>query len=192
MKALIQILKSWLPLAATVTLLCGIIYITVQQTYRSNANDPQNQMAEDAVTSLRTGADPKTIVSSGTMEISQSLKPYLIVYDDQGNPLASDGFLNGKIPTLPNGVLDYTRSHGGNAITWQPRSGVRSALVILPFLGTTKGCVVAGRSLRMVEERESMLVSHIGIGWVVSMVLLLILAVLIQVTLKRSTSETSF
>jgi hypothetical protein len=192
MKALIHILKSWLPLAATVTLLCGIIYITVQQSYRSNANDPQNQMAEDAVAALRTGADPGTLVSSGTTEISQSLKPYLIVYDDKGNPLASDGLLNGKIPSLPNGVLDFTRSHGGNAVTWQPRSGVRSALVILPFQGPIKGFVVAGRSLRLVEERESMLVSHIGIGWMVSLGLLLILAFLIQVTFKRSIREINF
>ena len=58
-----QVLKTWLPLAATVTLVCFIVYGTVQQTYRSNANDPQVQMAEDAVSALERGADAKELAS---------------------------------------------------------------------------------------------------------------------------------
>src|SRR5258706_12529680 len=65
-----QVLKVWLPLAATVTLVCFIIYGTVQQSYRSNANDPQYQMAEDAMNSLGKGIDPKQLISEKQIEIS--------------------------------------------------------------------------------------------------------------------------
>lgn len=180
----IPVLKLWLPLVAMVTLLCGIIYIAVQQSYRSNANDPQNQIAEDAADALKNGADPKVLVSSTPTEISRSLKPFLVIYDDHGNVVASDGLLDGKTPSLPNGVLDYTRTCGGDAITWQPRQGVRSALVILSVQNSFRGFVAAGRSLRMVEERESMLVRQIALGWIVSMGLLLIFIFLLQTVLK--------
>ena len=36
-----SIVRAWLPLAVAITLLCGLIYVAIQQTYRSNADDPQ-------------------------------------------------------------------------------------------------------------------------------------------------------
>jgi len=184
MKMTISILKSWLLLAATVTLFCGVMYMLVQQTYRSNANDPQIQMAEEAAFALGNGTDPKTLVANTAIEISRSLKPYTIIYDDQGNGVAADGLLDGKIPTLPNGVLDFTRTHGEDDISWQPRSGVRSALVIEHVQGSFQGFVVAGRSLRVVEERESMLIKQIAFGWIVSLGPLLIVVIIIQFIFK--------
>jgi hypothetical protein len=177
-------LKTWLPLAATVTLLCGVMYILVQQNYRSNANDPQVQMAEDAAYALSNGADPKALVSDPATEISRSLKPYIIIYDDQGHGVAADGLLDGKIPGLPSGVLDFTRTHDEDVISWQPRIGTRSALVIKYVQGSFRGFVVAGRSLRMTEERESMLTKQVAFGWIVSLGLLLIVVILTQVIFK--------
>ena len=185
MKLFKPVLKSWIPLAALVTLLCGVMYTLVQQTYRSNANDPQIQMAEDAAFDLNRGADPKTLVSNFPVEISRSLKPFTIIYDDRGNGVAADGLLDQKIPILPKGVLEYTRDNMQNTITWQPRSGVRSALVInYVSKGPFQGFVVAGRSLRAVEERESMLVKQIAFGWIVSLGLLLIVVILAEAILK--------
>ena len=184
MNVVLQILRQWLPLAAALTLLCGIIYATVQQTYRSNANDPQIQMAQDAVYALNNGRSPESLVRSTPVEISRGLTPYLIIYDEKGNTLASDGVLDGKIPGMPNGVLEYSKDHGSDIVTWQPRSGVRSALVIQPFSGSINGFVVAGRSLRVVEDRESNLVTMIGLGWALSLAGLLILVTLLQLFLK--------
>jgi hypothetical protein len=184
MNVFLQILKQWLPLAAALTLLCGIIYATVQQIYRSNANDPQIQMAQDAVYSLSNGSRPESLVRSTPVEISRGLTPYLIIYDEKGNTLASDGVLDGKVPAMPNGVLEYSKDHGSDIITWEPRNGVRSALVIQPFSGTMDGFVVAGRSLRVVEDRESNLVAMIGLGWIFSISGLLILVILLQLFLK--------
>lgn len=92
--------------------------------------------------------------------------------------------LDGKIPVLPAGVLDYTRAQGSNIVTWQPRREVRSAIVILPFHSSISGFVVAGRSLRLVEEREGILIRHIAIGWIVSLILMLIVVGIAQVIFK--------
>jgi len=110
MSILISILKSkWIPYAAIITLLCGITYIVVQQEYRLSANDPQYQMAQDAAFALSNGADPKSLVSSSPCELSHCLSPYIIIYDDKENVVATNAFLNGKAPKLPAGVLDYVR-----------------------------------------------------------------------------------
>lgn len=184
MNFVLPVLKQWLPLAAMMTVICLIIYATVQQTYRSNANDPQIQMAQDAAFELSNGSDPKSLVKPTAMEISRGLTPYLVIYDESGNPIASDGVLDGKMPSMPCGVLEYSKEHGVDMVTWQPRSGVRSALVVQPFNGTMNGFVVAGRSLRAVEDRENNLVTMVGLGWLLSMGGLLILIAVLQVLFR--------
>jgi hypothetical protein len=52
MKVIRYTLKFWLPLAAAVTMLSGLVYIAVQQNMRIGANDPQIQLAEDAARAL--------------------------------------------------------------------------------------------------------------------------------------------
>jgi len=42
-----KVLKQWLPLAIVIKLLCGLVYVAVQQEVRLSANDPQIGMAED-------------------------------------------------------------------------------------------------------------------------------------------------
>jgi hypothetical protein len=63
------------------------------------------------------------------------------------------------------GVFDYTRAHGQDRITWQPRSGVRSAAIVARYGGAHPGFVLAGRSLREVEAREDRLTLMVGIAW---------------------------
>ena len=48
MNFFVRVFLKWLPLGVAVTLVCALIYATVQQNYRQSANDPQIQMAEDA------------------------------------------------------------------------------------------------------------------------------------------------
>src|SRR5579872_5718543 len=107
MNKFIPLFKSWFAYAAAITLVCGIIYITVQQGYRQTANDPQFQLAEDAANAVSKGADPKTLVgTSPGIEISQSLSPYLIVYNSDGSIAASNATLDGNAPKLPQGVIN--------------------------------------------------------------------------------------
>ena len=174
MKAFKSILELWVPFAVTMTLVCGIIYIVAQQIYRQNANDPQVQMAENAVNAIHDGADPKSLISGHPVELSNSLSPYLIIYDGSQQPLVSDATLNGKMPVLPSGVLDFVKKNGENSITWQPRMGIRQALVIKKTQSAQLYYVVAGRSLRKVEERIRLLNDQIKLGWICSLTILFI------------------
>ena len=149
---LVRSLRLWLPIAVAVTLLCGLMYTLVQQDLRQTANDPQIQMAQDAAAQLASGTPVVSLVPSQRVDIAASLAAFLIVYDHTGKVIASSATLDGKTPMLPAGVLTAARASGEDTVTWEPRSGVRIAAVVVPV--RTGGAVLAG-SLREVELRES-------------------------------------
>lgn len=171
---LIVIIALWLPMALLMTLATLMIYGAVQQVLRQSANDPQIQMSEDAARTLANGTSPAAIVQRDAVDMATSLMPYLIIFDDKGNVVASSARLNGQTPSLPVGVLDYVHQQGEDRITWQPQQGVRSATVIVPYSGSSSGFVLAGRSLREVEKREDQLTTNLAMGWLVSLAALLV------------------
>jgi hypothetical protein len=150
---------------------CNWIYWSslrfVQQDIRQSANNPQIQIAEDAAVKLAGGQSVQDVVPSEKVDIGTSLAPYLIIFDANGNPLASSAQLDGQTPTIPSGVFDSVRKNGEDRITWQPQPGVRSAIVVTQFTGTASGFVVAGRSLREVEKRENGLLQTLEASWIV-------------------------
>ena len=164
---------SWLPIGIAVTLLSFLVYGVVQQTIRLSANSPQIQLAEDAAVNIVRGASPQAVIPKDNVDMAASLSPYMIVYDDQGNILASSVELDGKVPVLPSGVLAQAREQEVR-VTWQPRVGVRSAAVIVRFVGDKPGFVLAGRSLREVEKLEDVILRDVFMGWVVTMVVTLV------------------
>jgi hypothetical protein len=160
-----NIIRHWLPLTAVITILCGLIYLAVQQSLRWGANDPQIQMAEDAAAALAAGATPESVVPPGMLDVSSSLAPFMIIYNDSGKPLVSTGsLLNGETPLLPPGVFDYTRQKGEDRVTWQPQAWVRIAAVVVAHGGSMPGFVLAGRSLREVEKREDQVAQITGLA----------------------------
>lgn len=156
-------------LAAVSSLFALAMYLTVQHVLRSSANDPQFQMASEAAAQLEQGDDPTTVVGMRQVDISRSLVPFLIVYDASGEPLASAARLDGSIPQPPSGVFRYASEHQQNVLTWQPQPGVRIAAVVRPFSGSRTGFVLAGRSLRLVEERIRATVRMVALAWLVMM-----------------------
>ncbi len=160
-----NILRRWLPAAVILTIICLLIYATVQQAYRQSANDPQIQLSEDAAGKLAQGETPQIVITGKTVDIAKSLSPYLIVYDEGGTPVAGSGILNGKLPSVPAGVFDFTRQNFQDRVTWQPQPDVRSAIVITHFTGRSSGFALAGRSLREVEIRESRLSLIVLMAW---------------------------
>jgi len=180
-----NILRHWLPLVVVIVLLCGLVYLTVQQSLRMGANDPQIQMAEDAATTLAAGGTPVSILPTTQLDISNSLAPFLVVYSDAGEPLASSGLLNGAAPLLPAGVFDYTRLKGEDRVSWQPKSGVRVAAVVVAYGGSHPGFVLAGRSLREVEIRESQVEQITGIAMLVTLAGSLFVVVLSELILPE-------
>ena len=163
---------NYLPAMAVITVIFGVIYATVQQGYRTGANDPQLQMARDIKTRLSEGR-PVDIFFTDTVDISQSLATVAVLYDADGKPLLSSGYLNGKMLQLPAGVFDYVKTHNEDDITWQPRAGVRMAIVVVSSPG---GFIAVGRSLQEVEIREHDLVIMVFMGWIICIGLLLVFA----------------
>jgi hypothetical protein len=170
MNKLFSIIVSWLPLGVAVTLICGIMYVTAQQNYRLNADDPQIQMAEDAAMALGHGLSANTVVGSNKVDMAASLSPFFIVFDQSGQAIASSAVLNGQTPTPPAGVFDYAKQHGQNRFTWQPQPGVRIATVLNYFSSETNGYILAGRSLREAEKRVDDLGAGVLLGWAVTMI----------------------
>ena len=162
-----EILKHWLLIAIVVTGLIGLVYVAVQQDLRQGANDPQIQMAEDTAAKLANGQSVQNVVPSEKVDIANSLAPYLIIFNANGIPIASSAQLDGQTPTIPSGVFDYVRQNGEDRFTWQPQTGVRSAVVVTEYKGSISAFVLAGRSLREVEKREDNLMLVLLAGWIV-------------------------
>jgi hypothetical protein len=161
----------FLPGVVLATALCGLVYVVAQHDLRTGANDPQEQLAADAAVRLDGGAAPATVVGSTAVDIGTELGPFIVVYDATGKVLATDGVLDGKAPQLPQGVLGYATQTGHDPVTWQPRAGVRVATITVPWTG---GTVTSGRSLRIVEERESELTGVVAAAWIASVIALAI------------------
>ena len=159
---LVRALTSWLPVAVLATVMAGLVYGVGQHILRSGANDPQIQLARDAAAGWDAGAEPVSLVPPTRTDVGRSLAPFLIVFDRSGAEIASSALLDGATPELPSGVFDSVRNAGEDRITWQPAQGVRIAAVIVP---AQHGFVLAGRSLRLVEEREADILLLVGLAW---------------------------
>jgi len=163
-----------LVLAAICTVLALALYSIPQQVLRQGANDPQIALAGDLVARLEQGIPPAEAVTTGPIDMARSLSPFVIVYDDQGQPLASQAQLDGKTPVPPHGVFDYVRQHGEDRVSWQPHRGVRIAAVIQRVNGTRPGFVLSGRNMREVEAREEQVEHMAGLAWIIMLGLILV------------------
>ena len=175
-----NIMKRWLPLAVVITALCGLVYLAVQQELRHYADDPQIQLAEDAAYAIENGASIESQVPESGIAIERSGAPFMSVFDERGGVLRSSGLLHGRLRELPAGVLEYVRKHGEDRITWQPERGVRIAAIIVRYSGEKPGFVLAGRSLREVERRESAAAVEAGLAWIVTMLASLVVVILAE------------
>jgi hypothetical protein len=150
-RILVNSILAWIPLGVLVVMVAGMVYLTVQQSYRAGANDPQIQMATDARNALERGATPQSLVPTTQLDITQTLSPFLVIYDTSGQVAAASATLNGQPLNLPLGVFASAKSLPMDTITWTDPAGGRNAIVVLAY---PNGYVMAGRSLTQVERRE--------------------------------------
>jgi hypothetical protein len=148
---------------AIVTIILGLIYVTVQQSYRTGADDPQIQLAHDLGDRLEKG---RSISFDDTIDLEKSLAVFKETYNKDGQPIQSTGFLNNRAPKLPEGVFDLARQRGEHSVTWQPKPTVRMAMCIVRVDANPIAYLAVGRSLKQVEERESSLNTMVFIAWV--------------------------
>jgi len=174
-KSLILPAKLFLAFSVSATLLCGLIYATIQQTFRRMADMIPVQWAEDAAATLARGQMPDTLKTSANVDLAESLSPFLIYLNDEAQPIHSTAVLNGQEPVPPKGVFETARRNGRFRVTWQPRPSVRCATCIIHFTGKNSGFVVAGHSLRETERNIEGIGHLIFAGWVFLEAALLVL-----------------
>lgn len=172
-----KIFKAMLA-AAAATIAVVFIHAAVQQTYRNAGDDPQLQMAGDAANALRAGADAAGVIPAGVVDVATALGPFVIVYDSADHAIAGSGRLAGALPTPPAGVLALARANGSHRVTWRPLRGVRVAVVLQRVDDGSGRVVLAGRSLRSVEERTSRLLVMTALAWGALMVTSVLAALL--------------
>ena len=167
-----------LVLAGLATVLALALYAIPQQVLRQGANDPQIQLADDLAAKLEQGVAPAEAVPAAAVDMARSLSPFVIAYDDQGRPLASQAQLNGQTPAPPSGVFDFVRQHGEERISWQPIlgsvRGVRIAAIVLRVNGPHPGFVLAGRNMREVEAREAQTFHMAALAWIAMLALIFV------------------
>lgn len=167
-------LINYFLLVTILSIVMLLIYATVQQSYRTAADDPQIQMAQDASAKIEQGKPADNIFQTDTIDIAHSLSPFIVLYDAAGTPLESTGYLNGKMPKLPPGVFDFAKKNGGHNVTWQPQNDVRMAMVLIHVNSSPVQFVAAGRSLTEVEIRESGLRKMVFLGWIICIAVVLL------------------
>lgn len=162
-----------LALALVLTLAGGVAAVTMQQMLRRGADQPQIDMADWYSGEIGAGETPVNVIPSGYVDMERSLQPFVIFYDDQGKAGVGTGYLDQSLPALPPGVFNFARIHGSERVTWQPIPGIRIASVIKHVTGKGSGFILAGRSLRIVEEQESLLRHMVIGGWIALMLFLI-------------------
>ena len=169
-----QGMKRYIPFALVVvvlTIMFGTAYGIGQQILRLNANDPQIQLAHEVAMQLDQGTKAEDVVGAYKVNISQSLASFVVIYDKKGNPVAGTGYLEGARPKIPIGVLKAAENHNDNRVTWQPNNDVRIASV---SVAAKNYYVLAGRSLREVENREQEILQIALSGWVAALLFVVI------------------
>jgi hypothetical protein len=178
MSLFMRAFPKWLPIGVAVSMVLLISYTFAQQVYRMSANDPQVMMAHDIAASVASGTPADQLVSRETVDPSVSLAPFVIVLDSSRHVVVSSMTLGGGSPVPPSGVLDTAKASGEYRVTWQPRRDARIASVVVPVKGGPGGFVVAGRSLKAVEDRVDQLGQIAGLGWIGTLVFTLLATVM--------------
>jgi hypothetical protein len=159
----------WLIPFLLVTLIFGILYVSVQQLNRQSANDPQIALAQNTAARLDRGDKPTAIVGSDTIDLRSNSSPAVIIYDRNGNPVAGSATINNVLPRIPVGVLTAAKGQAYHTITWQPADDIRLASVTV---ASKDYFVTAVHSLREVEHRATYLLQLAILGWAGSIFIL--------------------
>lgn len=146
-----------------VTLFSGLVYGAVGQSLRLLADDPQVQITQDILSSLGQGADPKQL-SATVSDISTTMTPYVIIYDNNEKVLGSTIELDKKTPVPPKGVFEKAKKYNENRFTWEPKKGLRQAAVMVKY---KDGFVLSGKTLKEVENRTKIIFKLVGVAWVI-------------------------
>jgi hypothetical protein len=139
-------------------------YVLAQQVGRRAADDVPQALVTQQVAQLSQRAPATGIPESAAQPLSSQSAPFVIVYDSAHHVVSTTAQLDNGTPGVPGGTLDQAADSGRASVTWQPRAGVREAVVAQPWSGPSgSGVVVAGVGLGTTEERaRSVLLIVVG------------------------------
>jgi hypothetical protein len=166
-----RVMKVWIPLAVAATCAIGFAYLVGQQSWRLGVDGMSEQLASDGSVAVAAGADPESVAGTGTVDIATSIAPWVVVFGKDGKPVAGSGLLDGKLAQPPAGVFKSAQDGGphGDRVTWQPRQGIREAIVVHTVKSGPGGFVVAGRSLHEAEAQIDTLGMLAAAAWLATM-----------------------
>lgn len=166
-------------LAVIITLIYGSIYGSVQQVYRSLANDPQVDVVDQLAGIIKQDIPLEAIIGEADqIEIADSKGLFVMVFDKNKNLVGSSAVLNGKALSLPSGVFDQANQDAGNRFTWEPEKGLRMAVVLKQI--DDKGYALAGRSLKETELRTNQITTMLIVAWTLSLLVTLVLSLVLK------------
>ena len=172
-KTIVKVILTWLPFAFVISSFTGLIYVTVQQNYRQQANDPQIQMAQDIANDYAQNKKSLSLdnLPKESVDISKSLSPFVIIFNSDFKAVYSTATLNGKIPSPPVGTFLAAKAYSEDRFTWQPQPATRLATVIDKYKSNQEeGYILVGRSLREIEIREDQTLFFCIAIWGISVV----------------------
>jgi hypothetical protein len=187
MPVLRRAVSVWLPIAAGVSGLALIVYVAIQQDLRLTADDAPIALAHSTAARLDDGVLPADALPAERVDLTDSLEPFVLVFDTDGHLVASSATLNSNRVDYPGGVFDTVRMRGEDRVTWQPISGVRDATVAIAW---RNGFVVAGRSLRLTEGHIDQIGRMVAAAWVFTLFVVAAASLLVAVVARAPYAPT--
>ena len=171
--------------AATLPLICGtiaILFATIasHQVIRMGVDSRLSVIAQDAGTELVSGALISPLVAGKIIQIKKSGSAFLSILDNDGKILGTNGSLEGVDLIPPKGVLEYTRAHTEERVTWEPQQGVRIATVLRYIAGETPMYVVAGVSLAEAQRQICLIRQLALLAWIFMCVVCIVISYILN------------
>lgn len=146
--------RIWLALAGTSFILILTAYTLVQQSTRLAVNDLPVATAQVVKHQLESGSLPSDVVPTIKSDLRNDSTTFVIVTDNSEHVLAGSATLDGNTSLPPAGTFTFTKDHGSDHFTWQPKSGVRLATYMTKYGNSPNdGFVITGQSLKQAEDR---------------------------------------
>lgn len=186
-----QLLKAWLPLAISLSLVFGCLYVVLQQAIRHSFDWPQIDAVNDVsyqLTHNHASSVQAIKKYSLNLPIDSTSELFVNIYDGTGKPVILGGQLGSNTISPPIGYLSSSDPMPStHAQTWAPQPDVRIAAVVQRAnVNATTYYIVAGRNLKLAEQLTSYLLFLLSLAWVVTMTIsLLVQALLIAKHTRR-------
>ena len=162
---MIRRIVPWIVGALVLTITLAAVYLTVQQLDRQGADEQPERLA----TQLAILHDLPEPEAQDLVDLAGSEALFYVVYDTTGSPLSGTGYLDGALAEVPRGVVSLAADNRRNAVTWQPRNGLRFATV---EIAQGDRVVMAGQSLAPSEARTASIGGMLLLAWVIGLVVL--------------------